>query len=369
MTTTLKEQAWQSGLVLLEETAQWNFEDWPPLEGGWRYRHASVVIEHPDTDNDNNHKRQTVVVLGGRKQRQGTTNTVLVLNLAESNRQWREGPTMNKSRDGHAVVVCNGGIYVVGGYREGSCLNCMERINVKDLLQSSLITSTMHESHWTTLTCRLSTPRWGCCAVVVHNRYIVVVGGVNDRFLSSVEIIDASNHTVIEGPSLTVPRRACSSAVVGHRIFVVGGCNEHGYADSVEYLDNTTPCDSDETEKETGSTFISFSPTWTTHSELRLSNTRSSCAMGSFLVVAGGSRQAVKVLDMHRNRVWNLPPFGNRRDGCTMVTVANQVAVIGGGFNPTCGTLPLLDRNSWCFQRLCEQHFNRWYNCLEQMGI
>ena len=63
MSMTLKEQAWQSDLVLLEETPEWNFEDWPPLLR-WRERHATVVLDHPDKDiNDNNPMRQTVVVM------------------------------------------------------------------------------------------------------------------------------------------------------------------------------------------------------------------------------------------------------------------------------------------------------------------
>ena len=285
MSRTLKEQAWQSGLVLSDETTEWNENDWPPLEGGWRYYHASVVLNPT-----NNNKEQTVVVLGGYRTGQGEVNSILVLNLAESNKQWREGPPMNKSRRGHAAVVCNGAVYVIGG-DNGAPLDCMERIDVNDLLRSSLTTTT-HESHWTTLTCRLSLGRSGCCAVAVHNRYIVVMGGSsNDRYLSSVDIIDTNNHIVTAGPSMNVPRACCSSAVIGHRIFVVGGRNEHGNLDSVEYLDDTTPCDSDKTEKETGLTFISFSPTWTNHSELRLSNGRSSCAVvtvGSCLVVVGG---------------------------------------------------------------------------------
>ena len=81
-----------------------------------------------------------------------------------------------------------------------------------------------------TLNCRLSTRRRACRAVAVHNQYIVVVGGYNDRYLSSVDIIDTTrNHTVTAGPSLTVPRRWCSSAVVVQRIFVVGGHNEDAY--------------------------------------------------------------------------------------------------------------------------------------------
>ena len=93
--------------------------------------------------------------------------------------------------------------------------------------------------------------------------------------LSSVDIIDTSNHTVAAGPSMAVPRQFCSSAVIGHRIFVVGGHKDNGNLDSVEYLDYATPCDNDATKKEIGSTFISFSSTWITQSELRLSNARS----------------------------------------------------------------------------------------------
>ena len=367
MTTILKEEAWQSGLVLLDETPEWNFEDWPPLVGGWRAGHASVVLNHTD-----NNQEQTVVVLGGYPPGQGELDSILVLNLAESNKQWREGPPMNKKRAGHAAAVCNGGIYVMGGDNGGSDLNCMERIDANDLLRSSLTTTTTQDSHWTTLNCRLSTPRWGCGAVAVHNRYIVVMGGYNDRYLSSVDIIDTNNHTVTAGPSMTVPRQLCGSAVIGHRIFVVGGWNGNEYLDSVKYLDYATPFDNDETEKEIGSTFMSFSSTWITQSELRLSNPRSCYAMvavGSCLVVTGGYESSVEVLDTNRNCVWNLPPFAYHRDGCSMVTVANQVAVIGGLRNPSCATLPLLDRNSWCFCRLCEQQPNGWHHSLERVGI
>ena len=372
MSRTLKERAWQSGLVLSDEAPEWNFEDWPPLEGRWRYRHATVVLDHPDQDNNINNKRQTVVVMGGNTQDLVLTNSVLVMNLSESNKQWREGPPMNKIREGHASVVCNKGVYVMGGYTRYSSLDCIEQINATDLLQPSSTSSSSKKSHWTTLTCRLSTRRSGCCAVAVHNRYIVVMGGYyNGRYLSSVDIVDTNNHIVTAGPSMTVPRSYCASAVIGHRIFVVGGRYGHAFLDSVEYLDYATPCDKDATKKEIGSTFISFSSTWITQSELVLSNARSSyavVAMGSCLVVAGGYESSVEVLDTHHNRMWNLPLFGIDRAGCSVVTVANQVAVVGGYRNPTCATFPLMDKNTWCFRRLCEQQPNRWYHCRERSG-
>ena len=313
MSMTLKEQAWQSGLVLLDETLEWNENHWPPLLGGWRWHHASVVLDHSDTNDNNNNKRQTVVVLGGMEPRQVVTNSVLVLNLAEPDEQWREGPPMNKRRRAHAAVVCNGGVYVMGGYSLGSTWNCIERIDANDLLQSSLTTTTTQEGHWTTLTCRLSTKRRACCAVAVHNRYIVISGGLDKEGtrLSSVDVIDTRNHTVTTGPSMKVPRSSCVSAVVGNRIFVVGGCNEQGYLDSVEYLEFAKD--------------VSFSSVWTTHSDLVLSNTRGASAMaavGSCLVVAGGrGNGTVEVLDTHRNRVWNLPPFLNDRADFTLVTL------------------------------------------------
>ena len=364
MTTTLQKQAWQSGLVLLDETPEWNFEDWPSLEGGCREAHATVVLYHTD-----NNKEQTVVVLGGYRIGQGEElDSVLVLNLADPNKQWRVGPPMNKKRVRHAAVVCNGGIYVVGGNAGYSRWDCMERINANDLLQSSWTSSSTQKSHWTTLNCRLSTERSGCGAVAVHNRYIVVMAGCNGRYLSSVDIIDTRNHAVTAGPSMSVPRQLCASAVIGHRIFVVGGWIEHGRVDSVEYLNYAAPCENDETTKE-----IAFSLSgWKTHSDLVLSDERYQCTVavvGSCLVVAGGDSATVEILDTNRNRVWNLPQFVNHNIGGSMVTVANQIAMIAGFENPTCATFPLMDKNTWCFCQLCEQQQpSGWYHSLQGMG-
>ena len=367
MSMTLKEKAWQSGLFVSDETAAWDENDWPPLEGGWPNRHATVVFDHLDTDKDNNDKRQTVVVMGGYQTGRRELNSVLLLNLADPNRQWREGPPMNKSRQAHAAVLCNGSVYVMGGYSRGT-LDCIEQIDVNDLLQSSSTTRRTFETGWTTLTCRLSTRRSGCCAVALLYRYIIVMGGWNMRYLSSVDIIDTSNHAVIKGPSMTVPRQFFASAIIGHRIFVVGGKNGDDELDSVEYLDFT-----EKRKDDTLSTVVSFSSTWITHSELVLSNIRSYCAVvavGSCLVVAGGwSNSTVEVLDTNRNRVWNLPPFTNYRNFCSLMIVSNQIAVISGSGSPTCATLPLMDKYTWCFCRLFKHQPSGLYHSMEGMGI
>ena len=203
-------------------------------------------------------------------------------------------------------------------------------------------------------------------------------GRVRGKYLASVDILDTSNDTVLEGPSMKVPRSYCASAVIGHRIFVVGGCGER----LVEYLEFASLCDKDETkEKERdSSTILSAlsSSGWTTRSDWMLFAPRFTCtmvAMGSCLVLAGLGSRTVDVLDTCRNRWWTLPPLGhcrngwNHRNGCRMVAVAKQkVAVIGGtGIrghrNDSCATLPLIldDRHSWCFGQLCEQHPNEWW--------
>ena len=375
MSMALKEKARQSGLVLSDE--KWNETDLPPLEGGWRWRHASVVLNHPAKDKDinNSNNGQTVVVVGGYDNRYNMTKSVHGLNLADPNKLWCEGPPMNQSRQSHAAVVCNGGVYVMGGGGGffGPMLDCMERIDANDLLQSFSSTSnSTHETKWTTLDCRLSTGRRGCRAVAVYNRYIVVMGGStrgHDNLSSvDVDVVDTSTHTVTAGPSMTVSRSWCASAVVGHRIFVIGGSTTNTL---VEYLDFTKRCDNEERNDDTLSTVISFSAAWkTTLSDLVLSDPGFClvASVGSCLVVAEPHSRTVQVLDTLRNRVWNLPSFGNFREVCSMVTFANQIAVIGGDPDPTCATLPLMDKNTWCFCRLCGQPWNERYHSLEGSG-
>ena len=221
MMTTLQKQAKQSGFCFLDSdnnslAPHWNNNDWRPLLGRWRRYHASVVLNHPEQDNN----AQTVVVLGGDTQIHGYNNSVLLLSLGEENKQWREGPPLNSNRAYHAAVVCNGGVYVIGGHNGCSRLDSIERIDVANLCSYSMESSTSNQ--WTTLTCRLSTARDECSAVAVHNRYLVVIGGSNGVLLSTVDIIDtgtASNHTLIVGPSMSLPRSGCAKGWVSRSMF------------------------------------------------------------------------------------------------------------------------------------------------------
>ena len=367
---TLQEQAWQSGLVFSDDmdnnsdVPQWNFNVWPPILGGWRYSHASVVLDHQEQDDS----AQTVVVLGGANHRILFTDSVLLLSLSDENKQWREGPPLSDKRGLHAAVVCNGGVYVIGGSIGNSRLDTIERIDIEELLQTYSTSTT--GNHWTTLNCRLSTPKTACSAVAVYNRYIVVIGGTGDgNCLSSVDIIDTkvqSNHAVIVGPSMTIPREEFGSAVIGHRIYVVGGCNRNDdqYLTSVEYLEFQQSSAIETTE--TAAEVFPPSCAWTTLADMKLSAPRQTrvVSLGSCLVAVGGCAGTgdAEVLDINRNIVWTLPkmPALFNVDSST-VTFWNGIAVMTAFWCKTCATLPLMDKNTWCFRRLCHQEPNGWY--------
>ena len=345
---TLRDKALQSGLVFVDDendlVPQWNTDDWPPLLGGWRAFLASVVLDHPEKYN-----AQTVVVLGGQKgnRRGDSTNSALVLNLDDENKQWQEGPPLNQSRQEHAAVVCNGGVYVIGGRASGdSWSHSIERIDVGDLLQSPSTNNTPR--HWAQLNSRLSTAVGGrsCSAVSVCDRYIVVMAGI------SVQIIDTalqSNHAVIAGPSLTDDRQYCASAVVGTRIFDVG--------ESIAYFDVQKPSDTD--TNETACTVFPSSSAWTLHRSLVLSIRRSqheAVSVGSCILVAGGCSGSaiVEVLDTERNIVWTLPHLSTGRNGCSIVVISDGIAVIGGFGVDSCATLPLIDRKEQLMVRFMQ---------------
>ena len=354
----MQKQVELSKLVFLDtdkdEEPQWKSDSLPPLLGGWRCFHASVVVKDKQTD------QQIVVVIGGEKSSR-QTNSVLLMNVEKDKKQWKEAPNLNQKRSGHAAVVCNGFVYVFGGHSGSSRLDSIERIDVDDLLETTCTTN--NKKQWTTLNCCLSTARNGCAAAVVHDRFIVVAGGYNGSDdLSSIDIIDTASQNqpiVIAGPSMKVARHSCAMAVVDRRIFVVGGENGSPL-NSVEYLEFDAA--SKENNEPAGFTFPS-STEWMIHKNLVLSVQRFRHAIvtvGSCLIVAGGLSQknlkSVEVLDTERNVVFNLPDMTTARNGPSMVSMPDGIVVIGGHKLDSNEMLPLIDlqdhikvrRLLWC---------------------
>ena len=375
-TMTMQEQIKMSGLeITTSSQLQWNpTNQWSPLLGGGRQGQACVTIVSDSGENDA--AAQTIVVIGGEILQIGEyTNSVIVWD--PSTMEWRNGPNLNETRSDLVAVVCRGKVYAIGGfhfnnnnhYHYYTTLDTIESIPVSSLLETmeTSTTTRQNNSQWTRLQCHLSSPRKKCAVAVVHNRYVVILGGLNGiQDLSSVDIMDTAPHhnnnngeptivagphhnnnngepTIVAGPSMTWSRFAFGAAVMDNCIFVVGGYVNYGRSTSVEsLLFQQQPQDKDKDHTNSNSNLSCMLPnsSWRVEPHT-LSTVRTSHALakvGSCLIVAGGCTHdaiwgttSVEVLDIQQAIVWSLPNLTIGREyGCSMVTLSDSLLVLGG---------------------------------------
>ena len=383
-TMTMQEQIELSGLEIMSSLSlsssssqlQWNSTNqWSPLLGGGRDSQACVTIE---SGNENGAGGQTIVVIGGQLHRVGYTNSVIVWD--PSTKRWRNGPSLNHRRASLVAVVCRDKVYAIGGVGRANnynytALDTIESIQVSSLLETTgtLTTTRQNNNQWTRLQCRLSSPRENCVAVIVHNRYIVILGGYTGmrQDLSSVDIMDtAPPHNnndngepmIVAGPSMNSTRFAFGAAVVDNCIFVVGGWVNSGRSTSVESLlfqQQPQDKDKDHTNSNINVTCTFLNSSWRMEPHLSLSSPRDSHAvakMGSCLVVAGGWTNSVEVLDVQRGVVWSLPNLTILQpSGCSMVTLSDCLLVLGGGHSTDSAeslALTVYQKHECCFKFL-----------------
>ena len=317
-TMTMQEQIELSGLEIMSSLSssssssssssqlQWNSTNqWSPLLGGGQEFQACVTIV---SGNENGAGGQAVVVIGGERQSGKYTNSVIVWD--PSTKRWRNGPSLNDRRSDLVAVVCRDKVYAIGGLGHNvfTVSDTIESIQVSSLLETMETSMTTREnnSQWTRLQCRLSSPRHEFAAVVVHNCYIVIFGGVNGTFqaLSSVDIMDtAPPHNnnndngepmIVAGPSMNSTRCAFGAAVVDNQIFVLGGWINSEASTSVESLmfqQEPQDKDKDHTNSNSNVSWTFPNSSWRMEPHLSLSSPRAFHAVskvGSCLVVAGG---------------------------------------------------------------------------------
>ena len=371
---TMQEQIQMSGLEIMSSSSssssrlQWNpTSQWSPPSGRGREFQACVTIGsvngvNPCCENDTVAAGETIVMLGGEVRSDWSTNSVIVWD--PSTKEWKNGPNLNDRRRSLVAVVCRDKVYAIGGYggsnddNLSTVLDTMESIQVSSLLET-METSTItrqNNSQWTRLQCRLSSPRKSFAAVVIHNRFVVILGGHNGiQGLSSVDILDmAPPHnnnnnngepTIVAGPSMNSSRYAFGAAVMDNRIFVVGGCVNRMQSAKVEFLlFQQQPLDNDNANRNSNVSCMFPNSSWRVEPHVTLSTGRSYHAMakvGSCLVVAGGWNEtqtnSVEVLDIQRCIVWSLPNFTIERErGCSMVALSDCLIVLGGTSAENC---------------------------------
>ena len=386
----------------------WNATEWPRLVGGWRQHHASLTLETHHHDNSGGDgatqtPASALVVLGGQVQDGSITNSVLVLPIHNNNNNnnailpsqqgpWQYGPPLHEQRYGlAAVVVPNSSssqphsqsqqpedwILAIGGHTGSDILDTIECLPAQQLFQESPTAS------WQPLNTRLSSPRWGCAAVVVssskHHSYICVMGGNSGMNpLASMDICQlitpqsdddsvprAVAITVTPGPSMQVARWYGGAAAIRHSsssstttrtsVYMVGGVDENGIrSNTVECLEwNVDPLDDNEELSDHQvhpENFSSFS--WNLCPDLSLPHGLSghavvACPAPSCLIVAGGyngqaALDTVHVVDPTRAVVWALPPLQVPRYAASLVSLSNQWLVVGGHGNSASQSLESL---------------------------
>ena len=375
----LKQQRWnrsQSGVAFDDDHYGWR-SDGPvafSLDEG-RCFHASVILSSEDLkleeSNENNPHNECMVVMGGRLANGLSCNSVGFLSdpIGSSTQEpeWRQGPPMNESRSGLASVVVNGVLYAIGGRNESHIpLDTIESIPLPQLMahtkkENSDNGTTMRTSSswlllqkyleqedingWKTLEwCRLSCPRGdGCMAVVVHDRFIVVLGGT-DHDGDTVDVIDTLTNQVYPGPALNFIRSYGGAQVVGDQIWVLGGTSQHSCClDTVESIQFHLGEDERNDNKSTSLLCFSSS-SWTLHQNLTLSTARwgHGCArlgLTMCIVVAGGQDKSdarlrsVEVLDTQRGVIWSLPDMSVARNGCTLASLSRMKLLVLGGWH------------------------------------
>ena len=105
-------------------------------------------------------------------------------------------------------------VFAIGGHdKNAQSLDTMESIQVSSMLETMETCMTkQNKSQWTRLQCQLSSRQYMCATAVVHNRYVVILGGDTGRQgLSTVDIMDTAPHhnnnnngepTIVAGPSM-----------------------------------------------------------------------------------------------------------------------------------------------------------------------
>ena len=327
-----------SGFVLDPTASTWTTDKWPKLKDGGRKNHATVVLDDG-----------SIVIVGGNKKKGPTDSVIIMDNSLSSERKWHKGPKLNQRRTCLAAVVCNGYVYVIGGHNRKAFLDTIDRIHVSNLTPqwSSSKHTSIPLSNWTTLDVRLPSKRSFCRAVVVHDRYIVILGGFDGSVLSTVHILDTMTMSLSVGPNMLTSRWEFDAAIMGNRIWIVGGHENFNELVSLEMIEFQRFPPPESKVGHNAASLLFSSSQWEEINNLVLPHGRCDFAMvaiGSCLVVAGGftfsgqqSRDltSVDVLDPRRGVIWHLPDMMEAQVATTMAVVDSQLLVLGGYGNNT----------------------------------
>mmetsp|Transcript_19459 Transcript_19459/g.41924 ORF Transcript_19459/g.41924 Transcript_19459/m.41924 type:complete len:328 (+) Transcript_19459:350-1333(+) len=305
--------------------------------------------------------KKKVVVIGGADENVSTLGSSWILDLVTG--QWSKGPLLSTPRWDLAVIYCQsqGKIYAIGGTDGKSRLNSMEVLDVSN--------NNIEGGTWTTLPAQYTLKRSARVAVLVVDRFLVVVGGYPTT--DTVEIFDlnppkGSTTTTVQhsGPSMNRQRAYFGAATVQGNTIVVGGGAQVQGRDELEFIEFNTSAT-------TVQELFPEGAQWKIHPTLKISETLSTqlCSLdpkADSLLVIGS--QVVELVDLENTKVLPIPQcsFSEDREDCAAVLLpACQqshpagVLAIGGLDNPTSMEwVPLPDDDSSVLHLLESLHLS-----------
>lgn len=171
-----------------------------------------------------------VYVVGGRNEN-GITTAVDVYDTGRNS--WKKVKPLPASRWNHMLAVSGGKIYVIGGISGvGNRRECLTTVEIYDPAKDT----------WST-GCSLPTPKQGAAVSVVNGKIYIIGGrtgaGNSGYAKSSVDVYDPIKNTWSEAKSMKSARTSAQSAVVYNKIYVIGGAARDKATTSIDVYDPT----------------------------------------------------------------------------------------------------------------------------------
>ena len=168
---------------------------------------------------------------------------------------------MNESRNAHAITMCRGNVFVLGGFSGKQRLNSVERYEGKQdkWTQMAVMKDKRHylsactindefiyafggffgsteqeindtievydvdKNNWTVLTVRMKNPLWACSALAVSPTEIILIGGKNTNRNGEVHLFNVQSKTWRSLHSMNQLRVSHKSFFFQGKIYVIGG--------------------------------------------------------------------------------------------------------------------------------------------------
>ena len=140
---------------------------------------------------------------------------------------------MNESRNAHAITMCKGAVYVLGGFSGKQRLNSMEKYQIKEdkwtqmapmkdkrhylsacsvndeciyafggffgsteqEINDSIEMYEVDKNIWTTLAVRMKNPLWACSALTISSTEIIIIGGKNTNRNGECQLFNVQSKT------------------------------------------------------------------------------------------------------------------------------------------------------------------------------